>query len=469
MTEIYSDGMDVRDKGTHQLSERARKHLWLHFARMGAYGEHADIPVFVRGDGPYIYDASGKEYFDGISGLFCSMIGHGRTDIAAVAAEQMSTMAYAPLWTYAHEPAILLAEKLASMTPGDLNRVFFTSGGAEAVESAWKLARQYHRLRGEPDRYKVISRDVAYHGTTMGALTVTSVEAYREPFAPLVPGAVKIPNLNFYRAPQHGDDWHAFGQWSAQQVEDAILREGPHTVACVVIEPVQNAGGCFVPPPGYMAKVREICDRYGVLMVSDEIICAFGRIGEWFGGHKFDYVPDIMCIAKGLTSGYAPLGAIIVRDEIADEFMRDDRSFLHGFTFAGHPVSCAVALKNIEIFENEQVIENVQRNQDYFKSRLETLYDLPIVGDVRGAGYFWGVELVKNKHTKETWHGPDAERLLRGFISAEMFRRGIIFRSDDRGDPVLQFAPPLITTRPQIDMLVDTLREVLVEAVDHHL
>jgi len=467
INEVISDGMVVPGPEHKSLSysERARRHLWLQMSRMGAYSETNEIPIMVRGEGTRIYDANGTEYFDGLSGLFTNMLGHGRRDIGEAAAEQIGELAYFPLWTYAHPRAIELAEKLASLAPGDLNRVFFTTGGGEAIESAWKLARQYHKMRGDTDRYKVISRDIAYHGTTLGALTITSLDPYRKPFEPLVPGAVKVPAVNFYRAEQHADDFEAFGLWSAQQIEEAILREGPETIAAVFLEPVQNAGGCFTPPPGYWQAVREICDRYGVILVSDEVICAFGRLGTWFGGQKYDYVPDIICCAKGLSSGYAPIGAMIVSDRLAEPFQHDDTSFIHGFTWSGHPVSCAIALKCIEIMENEHVLENVLANQDYFRDSLNALKDIPIVGDIRGAGYFWGIELVKNQETKETWSGDSAERLLRGYVSPEMFRRGLICRSDDRGDPVVQLAPPLISTREDIDFMVGTMREVFTGAV----
>ena len=465
INETISDGIAVDDlrHASHAYSERARRNLWLQMSRMGSYSETNEVPIMVRGEGTWVYDANGTKYFDGLSGLFTNALGHGRTDIAAAAAEQISEMAFFPLWTYAHPKAIELAEKIASLTPGDLNRVFFTTGGGEAVESAWRLARQYHRIRGDTDRYKVISRDVAYHGTTMGALTITSLESYRAQFEPLVPGAVKVPPTNFYRATQHGDDLAAFGLWAAEQIEEAILREGPETVAAVFLEPVQNAGGCFTPPPGYWQKVREICDRYGVILVSDEVICAFGRIGTWFGGQKYDYVPDIITVAKGLTSGYAPLGAMIVSDRLAEPFQHEE-AFMHGFTWAGHPVSCAVALKSIDIMENEHVLENVRANEEYFHQSLLGLKDIPIVGDVRGTGYFWGIELVKDQETKETWQGEDAERLLRGYVSPEMFRRGLICRSDDRGDPVVQLAPPLISTREDIDLMVGILHEVFTGA-----
>ncbi len=466
--EIITDGMTAvnPEHESHTLSERARRHLWMQVSRMGAYSESSEIPIIVRGEGTYVFDARGNRYFDGLSGLFTNQIGHGRADIAEVAARQITELGYFPLWTYAHPRAIELAERLAALAPGDLNRVFFTTGGGDAVESAWKLSRQYHRLRGDTDRYKVISRDIAYHGTTMGALTITSIESYRTPFEPLVPGAIKIPNTNSYRNSEFGDNHEAFGLWSAHQIEEAILREGPETVAAVFLEPVQNAGGCFTPPPGYWQEVRRVCDRHGVLLVSDEVICAFGRLGTWFGGQKYDYVPDIITCAKGLTSGYAPLGAMIVSDRVAEPFQHGDTSFVHGFTFAGHPVSCAVALKNLEILEDEHVLENVLANQDYFRDGLNSLRDLPIVGDVRGTGYFWGVELVKDQDTKASFEGDEAERLLRGYISPEMFRRGLICRSDDRGDPVVQLAPPLISTRRDIDFMVGVLRDVFDGALE---
>lgn len=471
INEIFTDGIAVSGEHqvSHSYSERARRNLWLQMSRMGAYSENHEIPIIVRGEGTHVYDVNGKEYFDGISGLFTNALGHGRPEFAEAAAESINNMTFFPIWTYAHPKAIELAEKVASLAPGDLNRVFFTTGGAEANESAWKLARQYHKVRGDTDRYKVISRDIAYHGTTLGALTITSLENYRQPFEPLVPGAVKVPAVNFYRAEVHADDFEAFGLWSAQQIEEALLREGPETVAAVFLEPVQNAGGCFTPPPGYWQEVRKICDRYGVILVSDEVICAFGRLGTWFGGQKYDYVPDIITCAKGITAGYAPLGAMIVSDRLAEPFQSGDIAFQHGFTWAGHPLSAAMALTSIGIIERENILGNVMANEEYFRKSLNDLKDLPIVGDVRGTGYFWGVELVKNQETKETWQGEEAERLLRGFVSPEMFRRGLICRSDDRGDPVVQLAPPLISTRDDIDFMVGTLREVFTEAVRRHL
>ena len=445
------------------LSERARRHLWMHFSRMGAYETH-EVPVMVRGEGAYVWDQHGKRYLDGLAGLFTSQLGHGRTELAEAGAKQASTLAYFPLWTYAHPRAIELAERLAGYAPGDLNRVFFTSGGSEAVESAWKLVRQYFRITGQPQRTKVISRDIAYHGTTMGALSITGIPDLKTPFEPLVNGAVKVPNTNFYRAPFFADDEVAFGQWAADEIERAILREGANTVAAVYLEPVQNAGGCFPPPPGYFDRVRQICDRHGVLLVSDEVICAFGRLGYWFGSDRYEYQPDIITVAKGLTSGYAPLGAMIASDRLMEPFLKEGASFLHGFTFAGHPVSCAVALANLDVFEGEQILQHVRSSEGAFRSALEGLYDLPIVGNVRGAGFFYGIELVRDKQTRESFNDEESERLLRGYLSGALFEAGLICRADDRGDPVVQLSPPLICGPEEIEFMVSTLREVLTEA-----
>ncbi|MCX6511741.1 MAG: aminotransferase class III-fold pyridoxal phosphate-dependent enzyme, partial [Actinobacteria bacterium] len=291
------------------------------------------------------------------------VLGHGRIDLAQAAFDQASQLAYFPLWTYAHPKAIELAERIAELTPGDLNRVFFTTGGSEAVEAAWKLARHYFKLKGEPDRIKAISRDISYHGISMGALSITGVPAMKTMFEPLVPGAVKVPNTNFYRAPYFTDDEEKFGLWAADEIERAILREGPETVACVFLEPVQNAGGCFTPPPGYWQRVREICDRYGVLLVSDEVICAWGRLGTYFGGQKFGYLPDMITCAKGLTSGYSPLGALITRDFLLEPYLEGSTSFPHGLTFAGHPVSCAVGVANLDAFAKEGIVEHVANTQ----------------------------------------------------------------------------------------------------------
>jgi adenosylmethionine-8-amino-7-oxononanoate aminotransferase len=447
-----------------ESQEAAKRNLWLHFTRMSAYSD-SDVPVIVRGSGPYVFDQHGKRYLDGLAGLFVSQVGHGRTDIAEAGARQASELAYFPLWSYAHPKAIELAARLADMAPGDLNRVFFTTSGSEAVESAWKLAKQYFKLTGQPGRYKVISRELAYHGTSMGALAVTGLADIKAPFEPLTPGGVRVPNTNFYRAPEFvRDDLGAFGQWAADEIERAILREGPESVAAVYLEPVQNSGGCFPPPPGYFQRVREICDRYGVLLVSDEVICAFGRLGYYFGSERYGYQPDIITFAKGVTSGYSPLGGMMVRDELMEPFNEGTATFLHGITFAGHPVSTAVALANLDIFEKEDLLGNVRANEAAFRATLEKLSDLPIVGEVRGAGYFYGIELVKDKETRETFNDDESERLLRGFLSHALFDAGLVCRADDRGDPVIQLSPPLICGQEHFDEMEHILRGVLTEA-----
>jgi len=446
------------------VQDAAKRNLWLHFTRMSSYAD-SDVPVIVRGSGAYVYDQRGKRYLDGLSGLFVSQVGHGRTELAEAGARQAAELAYFPLWSYAHPKAIELAARLAEMAPGPLNRVFFTTSGSEAVESAWKLAKQYFKLTGEPGRYKVLSREIAYHGTSMGALAVTGLADIKHPFEPLVPGGVRVPNTNFYRAPDFvaGDEVE-FGRWAADEIERTILREGPESVAAVFLEPVQNSGGCFPPPPGYFQRVREICDRYGVLLVSDEVICAFGRLGYYFGAQRYDYQPDIITFAKGVTSGYSPLGGMLVSDALMEPFTAGTATFLHGITFAGHPVSSAVALANLDVFEKEDLLGNVRANEGAFRATLEKLYDLPIVGDVRGAGYFYGIEMVKDKVTRETFTDDESERLLRGFLSQALFDAGLVCRADDRGDPVIQLAPPLICGQEHFDEIERILRAVLTEA-----
>src|SRR4051812_49174526 len=436
------------------LQELAKRHLWMHFTRLGAYADH-DVPIIVRGEGCHVWDENGNRYFDGLSALFCVNIGHGRHDVAQAGADQAKELGFFTNWSYAHPKAFELSARIAALAPGDLNRVFFTSGGSEAVESAIKLSRQYHKLTGNPNKTKIVAREVAYHGTSLGALSATGITPLRSPFEPLTPGGVHVPNTNTFRLPP--------GMLSekdlAESVANKIEFEGPETVAAVIMEPVQNAGGCFTPPSGYWQRVREICDQYEVLLISDEVICSWGRLGHWFGAQRYDYQPDLITTAKGITSAYAPMGALIASDRVAEPFLDGHNSFVHGFTFAGHPISCAVSLANIDVLENEGILENVRANEGAFRAMLDGLRDIPIVGDVRGAGYFHAIELVKDDagggdsgRTSSGGAGGDAgqftdeesETLLRGFLSGELFKRGLICRADDRGDPVIQLSPPLI-------------------------
>jgi adenosylmethionine-8-amino-7-oxononanoate aminotransferase len=447
------------------LQTLARRHLWMHFSPMGNF-QTQDIPVITHGEGCYVYDDNGKKYIDGLAGLFVTQVGHGRKSIAEAAARQTEKLAYFPVWNYAHQPAIELAARIADLAPGDLNRVFFTGGGSEAVESAWKLLRQYFAEIGQPRRYKVISRTLAYHGTSMGALSINGLSDIRNIFEPLVPGTRHVENTDAYRSHlmEEGDTSADFGKKCAREIERAIQIEGPDTVAAVYLEPVQNSGGCITPPEGYFQEVRKICDKYGVKLVSDEVICAFGRLGHMFGAQRFDYQPDIITCAKGLTSGYAPMGAMICSDALMEPFLKEDATFLHGITFAGHPVGCAVAMANLDIFEDEDILGNVLRNEAYFRERLEGLYELPIVGDVRGAGYFFGIEMVKDKATKGEFSDDEIENLIHNFVSVRLFEEGLICRTDDRGSPVIQLSPPLISGPDELGQIADILHKVLSEA-----
>jgi adenosylmethionine-8-amino-7-oxononanoate aminotransferase len=437
----------------------------MHFTRHSAFAD-TPPPVIVRGEGAYVFDAEGKRYLDGLAGLFAVQVGHGREELAEAAARQTRQLAYFPLWGTAHPMAIELAERMTAAAPGDLNRVFFTVSGGESVETAWKLAKQYFKLTGKPTKHKVVSRSLAYHGTSHGALSITGIPTAKQDFEPLVPSAIKVPNTNIYRAPLFGDDPEAYGRWCADQIAAAIEMEGPDTVAAVFLEPVQNTGGCFVPPPGYFQRVREICDRYDVLLVSDEVICAFGRLGHDFGATRYGYQPDMITVAKGLTSGYAPLGAVLASDRLMAPFLQGTTTFMHGSTYGGHPVSCAVAMANLDLMQREGLYEHVLSNEAAFRSTLDKLTDLPIVGDVRGAGFFYGIELVKDKATKETFSAEESERVLRGYLSSALFDAGLYCRADDRAEPVIQFSPPLICGQDQFDEIEQILRKVLTQAWD---
>jgi adenosylmethionine-8-amino-7-oxononanoate aminotransferase len=395
-------------------------------------------------------------------------------------------------WSYAHPRAIELASEVASLAPGDLNRLFFVSGGSEAVESAWKLARQYYSARGEMRRrvaripgqridpvvdyeaaeaaalstgrrWKAISRHIAYHGTTMGALSINGIPALRIPFEPLVPDVLHVRNTNRYHRPPEETEAQ-FTAFLLDDLEYTIEAAGPETVAMVIMEPVQNAGGAFTPPEGYWKGVREICDRYDILLCADEVITGFGRVGAWFGSGRYDIRPDLMTIAKGLSSSYAAIGAVVASDRVMEPFMQDTSMYSHGITFGGHPVMSAIALKNIEIMKRDRIVEHVAETQDTFRQTLSQLLDLPIVGDVRGTGFFYAIELVKDKETRESFDDQECETLLRDFLSPRLFERGLICRADDRGDPVIQISPPLVAGQHEFDQIVSILGDVLTEA-----
>ncbi len=444
------------------LSDAARRHLWMHFTRLGALAT-ADVPIITRGEGCYVWDEHGNRYLDGLSGLFTVQVGHGRRELAEAAREQAERLAYFPVWSFAHEPAITLAERLARAAPGDLNRVFFTPTGGDAVETSIKFARQYWKLMGHPSKTKVISRYLAYHGTSLGALSLTGVPAIKTPFEPLMPGAIKVQTPYRYRC----HDCNRLDACTLRCADDLALRiemEGPDSVAAVFMEPVQNTGGAFTPPDGYWARVREICDEYDVLLVSDEVIAAFGRFGHMFGSERYGYQPDLITFAKGVTSGYSPLGGVVISDRLAEPFLHDTTVFLQGQTFGAHPVSCAVANANLDLLEREDLCGNVLRNEGRFKQLIESLLDIPLVGDVRGDGYFLAIELVPDKATRGVFTAEQAEWLLRDFLSPRLYAAGLICRADDRGEPVITLSPPLIAGEEEFVFIESVLRRTLTEA-----
>jgi adenosylmethionine-8-amino-7-oxononanoate aminotransferase len=471
------------------LQRAARDHLWLHFTRMGG----GEPPIIVRGDGCYLEDSKGNRYLDALAGLFSVNLGYGfGEEIGQAALEQMRELPFYTNWSYAHPRAIELAAELASLAPGDLNRVFFVSGGSEAVESAWKLARQYYvarhharvnaiavtlptgepethhdaivsEMRRPPSRYKAIARHLAYHGTTLGALSINGIPALRTPFEPLVPEVRHVRNTNRYHRPADETE-EQFTRFLLDDLEQTILAMGPASVCMVHMEPVQNAGGAFVAPAGYWQGVRALCDKYEILLSADEVITGFGRLGHWFASERYDIRPDIVTCAKGLSSSYAAIGAVVTTDRVMEPFLEATSMYSHGITFGGHPVMSAIALKNIEIMKRERIMEHVLGNEAPFRATLEQLLELPIVGDIRGAGYFYAIELVKDKETRTTFSDEECETLLRGFLSPRLFERGLICRADDRGDPVIQISPPLVATQKEFDEMTGILGETLAEA-----
>lgn len=442
-----------------ELRRLARRHLWMHWTSMGDAGPH-DPTIFVRGDGCEVWDDTGRRYLDALSTLFCVNVGHGRPELAEAAARQSRQLEYATTWGVAHPAAVALAAKVAELAPPALERVFFTSSGAESVETALKIARAFHRLRGDGQRHKFISRELAWHGVTFGALSVTGLPDARKLFEPLLPGCCHVPAPNPYRDPSGRDPL-----WAADEIEKRILFEGAETVAAVILEPLQNSGGCLVPPAGYWQHVRDICDRHGVLLISDDTICSWGRLGTWFGAQRFDYVPDIITTAKGLTSAYAPMGAVIASDRVAEPFLEPGVAFPHGLTFGGHPVAAAVALENIAIIERERLLERVLGHEQDLRACLEDLRDIPIVGDVRGAGYFWAIELVADPKSRQRFT-PDVAAGLVAQLGGDLHRAALICRVGDRGDPVIQLAPPLIAGPAEFAEIAEILRRVLERAAD---
>ncbi|GGS55576.1 aminotransferase class III-fold pyridoxal phosphate-dependent enzyme [Streptomyces violaceus] len=448
------------------LSATAARHLLLNMTPNGSLGRAGEnLFVVRRGEGPYVDDADGKRYIDGLSGLYCCQLGYSYApEFAEAADRQLRELCFSPLWSSsAHPTAIDLSERLSRIAPVDVEHTFFSGGGAEAVETAWKIARRYHALRGEAGRTKAIARSGAYHGLTLGALSLTDDPGLREPYGP---GAIEtrfVSNTNrFGLAPECTDD-ETFTSRLLAELEAAILAEGPETIAMLIAEPVQNRGGCITPPEGYWPGLRALADRYGFLLVADEVITAFGRLGEWFGGDLYGARPDIVTVAKGITAGYAPMGATLVSNRVVEVINQPGVVLNHGYTFAGHPLSAAIALRSLEIMERDRILENVRGHQAHLARRMATLADLPIVGDVRGAGFFYACELTGDL---DDGGFSDAARaaLVADLIPRRLREAGLLARVYNRANPLVQIAPPLISDRELLDRIADIIAATLDEA-----
>ena len=438
----------------------AQQNLLLHFAKP----QLDDLLVLERAEGPYVFDTRGVRYIDALSSLFCAQLGYSYgAEMAEVATKQLTTLPFNTNWATAHPRSLELAEKVASLAPADDYRVFFTNGGSESVEAAWKFVREHFMAIGQPQRRKAIARQVAYHGVTLGALALTGIPGFKNDFGIPPIEVSHVSTTNPFRAPD-GHDPEAFCARLLAEVEQAILAAGPDEVALIIAEPVQNAGGSITPPPGYWAGLRELADRYGTLLMADEVITGFGRLGEWFGVSREGVAPDLISVAKGITSAYAPMGAVLANSKVIGPLADGaGRVFRHGVTFAGHPVSAAIALKSIEIFERDQVLENVRSLEGHLGKRMEELRALPIVGDIRGAGFFWAVEMVKDANNTR-FDQAERDKLVRGFLPKRFRQAQLIARTDDRGDAVMQIAPPLISDAALLDEIVDRLADVLTDA-----
>lgn len=429
------------------------ENVWLHFFQMGHYSSTYARPiVLVRGEGSCVWDQHGNKYIDALAGLFAVNVGYGRQEIVAAITSQLDTLPFVSSFSFPSLPQIDLAGKLAEITPtGTQSRSFFVTGGSEAVETALKLAKAYQRKRGYADRTKIIARRVAYHGTTMGALSVNGNTSIRNGFGPLVPGARHVSVPYCYRC-RHCAVAQACCGACRDEVEALVQFEQPETIAAIILEPVQNSGGAIVAPPGYLQYIRDICDRYGIVFIADEVVCGFGRVGGWFGSSEFGVQPDIITVAKGMTSGYAPLGGAIVCKAIADVFIGGEADkFMHGITYGGHPASCAAALANIAIIEREGLHARSRTMGEYVMQQLQAaIGQHPNVGDIRGKGLFIAIELVRDRANRESL----AEEKLMTWLSEQFLQRGLICRADDRLEPVIQLAPPLNIASEEADQIV---------------
>ena len=441
-----------------ELQDSALEHLWVYLREPSDMAEKGEPTVYVSGEGVRVTDAQGNTSIDGMSGLWLKNVGYGRKEIADAAYEQMLKLTYMPMGTTT-EPTIRLAEKIAEITPGDLSRSFFTSGGSESVETAIKLARAYFKRVGEPGRIKFISRKDSYHGATAGAMALGGNHLYpRADYEPLMPGTFHVPQPNFYRCEFDSKTPEECGERSVRAVEEMIKFQGPETVAGVFAEPVSSPMGAVVPPDNYWPLLREVCDKYGVLLIADEVITGFGRTGKMFACEHWGVTPDMMTVAKGITSGYIPMGGTITRKEIADAFIGSQRvSFRHVITFGGHPVAAAAALRNIQIMEDEGMVENSARQGAYLMEGLKELQERhQMIGVVRGLGLMCGMELVRDRETKE--HYP-AEADLSNRLTSGFQENGLHLRGSD----YMNVAPPLCVTSSEIDEIVSIMDKVFTE------
>jgi adenosylmethionine-8-amino-7-oxononanoate aminotransferase len=436
------------------IYQKALDHVWIHTVNYVELAEKQGLHVFERGEGSTLYDVHGEAWIDALAGLWVVNAGHGRAEIADAMAAQARKLAYVSSAAYTSVPTVQLAETLASLTPGDLQRVFFSSGGSEAVETALKIAKQVQALRGFPKRYKIIARRGSYHGMTFGAMSLTTGNRTQQErfFGPMMDGVYHVPSPNHYRN-DFGLEGEAGDIMCARWVEQEILFQGPETVAAVIGEPISSSNGVHIPSPTYWQLLREICNRHGVLLIMDEVINGFGRTGTWFATEHFGVVPDIMTMAKGLSSGYAPIAATIVRPEVFEVFMSEKNTVSHLLTFGGQAVAAAAALKNIEIIGREGLVERSAEMGRYLLDGLNMLKDThPTVGDARGLGLLCAIELVKDKATKEKW--PRDSDFIKRLHQLTMERRLLT-----RVWELLHIAPPLVITREEIDRIIAILDE----------
>ncbi|MFQ6027907.1 MAG: aspartate aminotransferase family protein [Dehalococcoidia bacterium] len=439
-----------------ELQESALEHLWVYLREPSDMAEKGEPQIFVEGKGCKVTDALGNTYIDAMSGLWLKNVGYGQTEIAEAVYEQMLGITYMPLGSTT-EPTIRLAEKIAGITPGDLDRCFFTSGGSESVETAMKLARAYFKRTGESTRVKFISRRGSYHGATFGALALGGSAYFPKiDYEPLLAGCLHGPQPNPYRCDYGGSTPEECAERCVNAIEDLIKAEGPESIAAVVAEPISSPQAAVVPGPNYWPRLREVCDRYGCLLIADEVITGFGRTGKMFACEHWGITPDIMTVAKGITSGYIPMGGAITRKTISDAFVGSARSaFRHVITFGGHPVAAAASLKNLEIMEREGMVENSARQGRYLLDGLEELKGKhQIIGDVRGLGLMCGMELVQDRQTKEYF---PAEADLAGRLTQGFAERGIFLRGGD----AINIMPPLCVTSGEIDEIVTALDQVI--------